>query len=112
MSCCDREKRIISKREHSVPVIKEDGSLLFKKVAPTMPGYVHDRHNPKLLRPDKVPCTERITLPVLRRNGKYEILNQCNHIECDHRGEEVNDEICGQCSMRNMPTKNSLRNLT
>lgn len=90
-----------------MPIIKADGSLLFKKVAPVLPGYKHDQNNVKLLRPDRVPCDSRLTLPVLEHNGKYHIMNQCNHIDCEMRGMDVNDEICRACPLRNIPSEKS-----
>jgi hypothetical protein len=86
-------------RVRTTPIVKDDGSLLFKKVAPALAGYVHDTHNPKRLIPDAMPCTERITLPVLD-NGSYWIMNRCNHIDCLRRGQDVNREICGSCPDR------------
>lgn len=97
--CSSRPKRQLIKDRRDVPVVKEDGSLLFKRVAPTMPGYVHHPHNMKLLVPDKMPCTQRITLPVMS-NGNYWLMNRCNCPECPLRGEDVNDDICGQCDYR------------
>lgn len=101
-------KRVIRESRYPMPVVKDNGCLLFKKVAPALPGYVHDPNNPKLLKPDKVPCAERITLPVLQRTGQYVIMNQCNHIDCkEWRGKEVTDDICSTCPFRNMPSKTS-----
>lgn len=81
------------------PVAEPDGSLLFDRIAPTMVGYVHDRANPNRLKPDLVPCTERITLPVLGRSGVW-VMNQCNHLECPKRGQTVDEEICSECPFR------------
>lgn len=110
-TCADRAtsaaKRIIDKHKYPEFTVKPDGSLLFKKAAPVLPGYKHNPHNVKLLNPDTVPCKDRITLPVLRRGGNYEILNQCNHFDCEMRGKDVNDEICRACPLRNIPSKKS-----
>jgi len=104
-NCCG--KPTLNERKHEPPIPKEGGVLLFKKVAPTLPGYVHDAHNPKLLRPDKVPCDSRITLPLLGKHGKYTIVNRCNHIDCGQRGKDVNDDICSVCLFRNLPSAKS-----
>ena len=92
--------------DKSKPELEPNGGLLFKTVAPTVPGYVHDRENPKRLLPDFVPCTERITLPVLTNDG-YWIMNRCNHIECPMRGKDVDEDICDSCDFRivNEPPK-------
>lgn len=87
------------------PMADADGGLTFDKIAPTMVGYVHDPINPKRLIPDKVPCTQRITLPVLGKDGKVWVMNQCNCIGCPLRGQTVDDEICGSCEFRKERTK-------
>lgn len=98
----------MDQRKYPIPVIKEDGSLLFKSVAPVLPGYHHHPDNVKLLVPDSVPCTERITLPVLSRGGKYSVMNRCNHVTCEMRGAEVNAEICQACPLRVKPGEKSV----
>lgn len=96
-------RNMINAEKCPQPIVKEDGSLLFKTVAPTLPGYNHDPINSKRLIPDSLPCTKRLTIPLLQRNGKYVIVNQCNHIECGMRGEEVNKDICSACPLRVLP---------
>lgn len=100
MSCGSTPNRVLAERKYPQPIVKEDGSLLFKTIAPTLPGYKHDVANAKRLIPETVPCQKKMTLPVLQRNGKYVIMSKCNHPQCNLRGEEVTPEICGKCSLR------------
>lgn len=93
-------QRKINAQKYPQPTVKEDGSLLFKTLAPSLPGYSHDPINTKRLIPDTLPCTKRMTLPVLQRDGKYVVMNKCNHSECKLRGQEVNKDICSTCDFR------------
>lgn len=98
-------QRKISAQKYPQPTVKEDGSLLFKTIAPNLPGYSHDPINTKRLIPDTLPCTKRMTLPVLQRDGKYVVMNKCNHTECNLRGQEVNKDICSTCTLRVIPSR-------
>lgn len=91
----DKQQRLANDK----PTVGKDGSLQFEGLAPTIDGYVHDRADPTRLLVDEVPCTERITLPVLGQNGIW-IMNQCNHIDCPTRGQTVDEEVCSACPMR------------
>ena len=87
------------------PIVDEEGGMTFEKMAPKLAGYVHDPLNTNRLIPDKVPCVYRITLPVLGKDGKQWVMNQCNCIGCPLRGQTVDNEICGGCELRKEPDK-------
>jgi hypothetical protein len=110
MGCCGKTivREVKSPVEETVEeTVEEGGSILFNRVAPTRVGYVHDRSNPNRLIPDTIPCTKRITLPVL--GSVVWVLNQCNHPECPKRGETVDEIICGVCPFRTeTPTRKAL----
>jgi hypothetical protein len=99
-NCCPSPGFTSERKINAQPIVKDDGSLLFKTIAPNLPGYSHDPVNAKRLIPDSLPCAKRITLPLLQRNGKYSIMNKCNHTECELRGNEVNKDICSKCIFR------------
>jgi hypothetical protein len=95
-------KRKARMDEKQKPIVKDDGSLLFTKIAPALPGYRHDPDNPKRLIADLVACFHRLTLPMMLKDGTYRVVNQCNNPVCQWRGKEVDNSICKDCPLRNV----------
>jgi len=87
-------------RDEQKPVVKGDGSLLFDRLAPSLPGYQHDPDNAKRLIPVQVPCKSKVVMPLMEQNGKYSIVSICSNTYCDWNGKHVNDDICKGCPLR------------
>lgn len=106
MGCsgCVGKIRRVTKDVDNRFLTEDDGSLLFNKLAPTREGFVHDRADPRRLKPDTIPCTGRITLPVLSGKGQW-VINQCNQIGCPTRGQTVDEIVCEACPFRTVKIK-------
>lgn len=86
------------------PKLYSDGSIEFPEDQPDpkIEGYEPSPDNPQILVPkEPVDCPYRVTGIMLQKDGTYRPHHVCRHSKCEHKGKQVNFDICKGCPFRN-----------
>jgi len=86
----------------NMPTLHGDGSIEFLEGQTILKiqGYEPDQDNERILKPNGVGCSYRLTGIMLDRDGTYKPMHICKNGECNYRGDQVSFDICKECKYR------------